>query len=61
MLINPNAAMEWMWSSTLVQEGIYARFIDRVVEIGAFGEIEAIREGLNADQQELMAKNAGSG
>jgi hypothetical protein len=43
LLINPNVAMEWMRSNKLVQEGLYARFIDRLIEVGGFGELEAIR------------------
>lgn len=43
LLVNPNGAMEWMRASGLVQDGLYARFIDRVIEVGAFGEIEAVR------------------
>ncbi|MHA6641818.1 hypothetical protein [Mesorhizobium sp. A623] len=45
LLLNPNAALEWMRSQGLAQDGIYGRFIDRLMEVGAFGEIEAVREG----------------
>lgn len=44
LLINPNVAMERMRVGGLVQDVLYSRFIDRVVDIGAFGEIEALRE-----------------
>lgn len=44
LLVNPNAALEWMRSTGLVQDGIYARFLDRLMDVGAYGEIEAIRE-----------------
>lgn len=44
MLTNPNAAVEWMRESGLVQDGLYSRFIERLPEIGAHGEIEAVRE-----------------
>lgn len=44
LLVNPNAALEGMRSSGLVQDGLYGRFIDRLIEVGAFGEIEAVRE-----------------
>lgn len=40
LLTNPNAAMEWMRSQGKVQDELYARFIDRVIEIGAHGDIE---------------------
>jgi hypothetical protein len=43
LLVNPNAAIEWMRGKGWVQDGLYARFIDRLMEIGAFGEIEAVR------------------
>lgn len=41
LLLNPNAAMEYMRGSGLVQDELYARFKDRLIEVGAFGEIEA--------------------
>ncbi|WP_291362009.1 hypothetical protein [Devosia sp.] len=44
LLLNPNAAMEWMRGQKMVQDGIYSRFIDRLMEVGAFGEIEAVHE-----------------
>ncbi len=44
LLLNPNAAVEWMQTQGRVQEGIYARFVDRLMEVGAYGEIEAVRE-----------------
>lgn len=44
LLISPNAAVEWLRAQGKVQDGIYARFIDRLMEVGAFGEIEALRE-----------------
>jgi hypothetical protein len=44
LLVNPNAALEWMRTQGLVQDGIYARFVDRLMEVGAYGEIEAVRE-----------------
>lgn len=60
MLLNPNAAMEWMRSGGQVQDGIYGRFIDRVLEVGVFGEIEALREYWKQvrEQQEAAAKAA---
>ncbi|HCF3656522.1 TPA: hypothetical protein NIC94_005786 [Pseudomonas aeruginosa] len=44
LLMNPNAAVERMRVSGQVSDGVYGRFIDRLIEVGAFGEIEAIRE-----------------
>lgn len=44
LLLNPNAAMEWMRREGLMQDGLYARFLDRVIEVGAHAELEAIRD-----------------
>lgn len=44
LLMNPNTGVEWMRAGGLVQEGLYGRFIDRMAEVGAIGEIEGIRE-----------------
>lgn len=44
LLVNPNAAVEWMRTRGKVQDLLYGRFIDRLVEIGAYGEIEAVRK-----------------
>lgn len=60
LLINPNSAMELMRSSGLMQDGLYARFIDRAVEVGAFGEIEAIREYWKTQQAANQAASAAS-
>lgn len=43
LLLNPNVAIEWMKSQGLVQQGLYARFIDRLIEVGGYGDVEAIR------------------
>jgi len=42
MLTNPNAAVEWMRNSGKVQDGMYSRFIERLPEIGAYGDIETL-------------------
>ena len=44
LLLNPNAAMEWMRAKGLVQDGIYSRLVDRLMEVGAYGELEALHE-----------------
>ena len=44
LLLNPNAAMERMRTAGLMQDGLYARFLDRVIEVGAHAELEAIRD-----------------
>lgn len=43
LLLNPNAAMEWMRAHRLVQDDLYSRFLERLTDVGAFGEIEAVR------------------
>lgn len=43
LLLNPSASMEWMRSAGLIQDAIYSRFLDRMMEVGAFGDIEAVR------------------
>ncbi|PKO71591.1 MAG: hypothetical protein CVU20_06340 [Betaproteobacteria bacterium HGW-Betaproteobacteria-14] len=55
LLVNPNSALEWMRSAGFVQDGLYARFIDRVIEVGAYGEIEAVR---SLWQEQEAAKKA---
>jgi hypothetical protein len=43
LLLNPNVAMEWMRANGFVQDGLYGRFLDRLIEVGGYGELEAIR------------------
>lgn len=43
LLLNPNVAVEDMHRRGLVQDGLYARFIDRLAEVGGYGELDAIR------------------
>ncbi|MES0869588.1 hypothetical protein [Pseudovibrio sp. SCP19] len=59
LLLNPNTGVEFMYSKGLVSTDLYSRFIDRMAEIGAFGEIEGIRE-LWDEQRAAAAKNAGT-
>lgn len=44
LLLNPNTAMEWMRHNTGVSDAIYGRFLDRIAEVGAMGDLQAIRE-----------------
>lgn len=44
LLLNPNAAIEWMRSEKLVYDNLYSRFIDRTSEVGAYGDIEAVQQ-----------------
>lgn len=50
LLLNPNGGMEWLREHKRIQEGLYARFLDRVAEIGALGEVETIRAMFNAER-----------
>lgn len=43
LLLNPNTGVEWMRSHGLVQDGLYARFVERMADIGAYGELEAVQ------------------
>ncbi len=58
LLISPNAAVEWLRSQGKVQDGIYSRFIDRLMEVGAFGEIEALQEYVARSQADAKANAA---
>jgi hypothetical protein len=49
--------MEWMHSVGLVRAELYSRFIERLADVGAFGEIEAVRQ-LWAQQQAAEAASA---
>ncbi|WP_218568971.1 hypothetical protein [Pseudomonas sp. 2FE] len=55
MLTNPNAAVEWMRTHSLVQDGLYSRFIERLPEIGAYGDLEAIRGHWEAERAAAAA------
>lgn len=57
LLLNPNVIMAWMHRAKLVQDGLYARFIDRLAEVGGYGEIEAI-EALWRQEEEAASQGA---
>lgn len=44
LLLNPNTGVEAMRSRNMVSNDLYGRFIDRMADIGAYGEIEGIQE-----------------
>lgn len=50
LLLNPNVAMEELRRKDLIQDGLYHRFIDRVVEVGAGGDIDAVHEVWEEEQ-----------
>jgi len=43
LLLNPNVAVEHMFRSNRIQSGLYARFIDRLNEVGAHRDVDDIR------------------
>ncbi|WP_083214294.1 hypothetical protein [Burkholderia stabilis] len=57
LLLNPNAVMVWMQSAGLVQTEVYSRFVERLADVGAFGEIEAVHQAW-AQQQAAEAAAA---
>ena len=58
LLVNPNAAMEVMRYKHLVQDLVYSRFVERAADVGAHGEIEAVRNHLT---QEAATSTSASG
>lgn len=60
LLMNPNAAMEALQKAGKLQEGIYSRFVERVIDVGALGDVEAIREHWEDERRaaEAEAKKA---
>lgn len=62
LLLNPNAAVEWMRQHNMVQDGLYTRFIERAADIGAYADVEAIRqywaEQLAAQQAQAAIQDA---
>lgn len=43
LLLNPNAVMEWMRGAGLMQTELYSRFLERLTDVGARGELDAVR------------------
>lgn len=67
LLMNPNAVMVWMHRQKLVPDALYARFVDRLAEVGAYGEVEAIEEAWRQEAaaaqppiQQALATGAGA-
>lgn len=57
LLLNPNAAIERLHMMNLIQTDLYARFVDRLAEIGVHEEIKAVHDLFAAYQ---AAQNAGA-
>lgn len=58
LLLKPNAAMEWCRANELVQDGVYARFLDRLIEVGGFSELESLRARWHEAAQSLKKRQA---
>lgn len=50
LLLNPNVIVEHMRRDGLVQDGLYARFIDRLADIGGHRDVQTIRERWAAEK-----------
>ncbi|WP_244120959.1 hypothetical protein [Burkholderia gladioli] len=66
LLMNPNAVMEWLRNSHLIQDDLYSRFVERLADIGAHGEIadahEAwVQQDAAADSQAAAVSTSLSG
>ncbi len=57
LLLNPNVGVEQLRAKGLVQDELYGRFIDRVADVGAMGEIESWKKY----QAELLKRTANEG
>ncbi len=44
LLLNPNAAVEYMRYTGLIQEDLYGRFKDRLAEVGAANDLKRLHE-----------------
>lgn len=51
LLLNPNVAVESLRRERKVQDELYFRFIDRVIDIGAGKDVDAIREVWEAEAE----------
>lgn len=58
LLLNPNAAVEKLHWDGCIQQGLYARFIDRVAEVGAMGEIDALRAHRDEEAKTASKRDA---
>lgn len=56
LLLNPNVAVAWMRWQKRVQDVLYGRFVDRLAEVGGFGDIENAIESWEAAAAEKTAQ-----
>jgi len=52
LLLNPNIVIEQLRAKGQIQDGLYARFQQRMLEIGTYGEIEGARMLFSQPEQE---------
>ncbi|BDU22222.1 hypothetical protein [Dyella sp. GSA-30] len=57
LLMNPNAAVHWMRRQGLVQDELYGRFRDRLIEVGGMTEL-ALMEAYWAERDAVAAQQA---
>lgn len=60
LLLNPNVAMEHMKQTGTVQIDLYGRFLDRLIEVGGYGELEAIRDYWKTSSTQAQTQTAAS-
>lgn len=62
LLLNPNVAMEWMYRNARIQKELYARFKDRLIDVGGHGDLDVINEywaqQIAAQQAQAVASQA---
>lgn len=60
LLLNPNAAIERLHMMNLIQTDLYARFVDRLAEIGVHGEIKAVHDSWAAQSASTAVETVSS-
>ncbi len=60
LLLNPNIAVEVLKMRSLVQQGVYGRFVDRLMDVGGWGEIEGYRALLAQQAAATQAQASGT-
>jgi hypothetical protein len=58
LLLNPNAAVDWMRRQGWVQDDLFGRFRDRLIEVGGAGELTALDAHYVAQAQAAQAAAA---
>jgi hypothetical protein len=60
LLLNPNIAVERMRLRSLVQDGLYGRFLERLADVGAAGDWPSHQEALATSKEKAAAKKEGA-